>query len=214
MRHHFVIGCVAILASMSSCSATEIRQTRTAALPNPQSGQATLTRLKAEQRQLLLQVRREIAALPPLPEPSPDDSEALRSQRARQRQLTSLLEEIEARIKIDDSPRTLYAPSDKVDPGVREYYQRLQARIESAANDDLPKDSTGSIYGRVNISFTLNAQGQIESIEILWSTSEALVTYSKALLKRLEPFEPFPASIAKNIDHIVVSTPFNFLRTK
>ena len=153
-----------------------------------------------------------VAKLPALPEPSPDDPALLQQERAKQGQLKYLLAEIEARIKIEDSPRTRFVPSAAIETEVRKYYQRLQARIESTADDDYPKDSQGPIYGCTRVSFILNAQGRIESVRVLSTTSEMLAAYSAALLRRLEPFDPFPPGVAKRADHIIVSTSFDFAR--
>lgn len=153
-----------------------------------------------------------VAKLPVLPDPSPDDSALLQQERAKQGQLRYQLAEIEWRIKIEESPRTRFVPSAAIETEVRKYYQRLQVRIESTANDDYPKDSKGPIYGCTKVSFILNAQGRIESVQVLSTTSEMLTTYSTALLRRLEPFDPFPPGIATRVDHIIVSTWFDFAR--
>jgi outer membrane biosynthesis protein TonB len=207
----FLVVCAALFSSAITCLTLSAQTT----LPVADSADPKKQlQLKAEESRLLREIRRYIAALPPLPEAKLDDSPALQAQRMKQRELISRVEEIEARIKLYESLGVQRTPPGTPRPEVQRYYDRIRARIESAGNADLPKDSNGSIYGSANISFTLNSQGHIESIAVLSNTSEALVTYSKALLKRLEPFETFPPGIAKDFDQLVIITPFNFKPSK
>ncbi|MBQ0937278.1 TonB family protein [Ideonella paludis] len=179
-----------------------------ATVPNGQDKSVAIEReverLEAEQYRLLEQVRNELAALPAIAPSSP--------QAARRAKLELLLAEIERRINAESSGRTYYVSAMTPDTEIRSYYERVQRRIEEQGNINFPKTDTTSLYGRVVVTFALNADGKIDRIDIAKSTSKVLSEHAINLLRMLEPFESFPPEVAKRIDQMVITAPFNYKR--
>lgn len=161
-----------------------------------------VARLDAKQRRLLERVKSELAALPSSPASSP--------QAARRAKLEQLLAEIERRINAESAGRTRYVTAKTPDPAIRSYYERVQRRVEEQGNNNFPKVGGVSVHGRVIVTFALSADGRIERIEIAKSTSEVLSKHAINLLRQLEPFERFPAEVAKSVDRMVITVPFNY----
>jgi protein TonB len=153
-----------------------------------------LATLLAEQKRLIEQTRRKMASLPP----------------KRRAELAAVLAELERRV--NEPARTRYVTATTKDPALHAYYSRFQHRLEEHGTANFPKDNGVSLYGRVIVVLTLQGNGKIETVEIAKSSSEQLAKHSIEMLRQLEPFEPFPADIAKTVDRIVITSSLNYSR--
>jgi TonB family protein len=177
-----------------------------------QATQQTLDSLKAKQQELLDQIRGDVAALPPLPEPTPGEPESIAELRKRREVLLRLLKEIEDRIASEDAGRTAYVSSLSRDPVLKAYYDRLSARIEKYGTDHFPKNGKTSIYGRAVVTIAIDSHGKLESVNVARSSSKQLSDHAVSLIRQSAPFEPFPADMASRIDRIVITSFFSFER--
>jgi periplasmic protein TonB len=173
-----------------------------------------IDRLQQEQQQLLAQIRREVALLPP-PDPQRDTGDPQeREVQERRRQLLRLLAEIEKRVNEENArPKKRY-----VSPATREaiyaiYYDALRRRIEDRGTRDFPEANGRKLYGELTMNVTVDAQGRVVDAEIVRSSkSKLLDARAIAIVRAAAPFGPFSDAMRKQADQIVVTSRFRFTR--
>jgi protein TonB len=167
-----------------------------------------------EQQQLLAQVQREIAILPP-PDPKRDDgSPDARDQDERRRQLLRLLAEIEKRVSEENArPKKRF-----ISPATREevyalYYDGLRRRIEERGTRDFPQHNGQKLYGELTMNVTVDANGQVVATEVVRrSNSRRLDAQAMAIVRAAAPFGSFNPAMRAQADQIVVTSRFRFTR--
>jgi protein TonB len=170
--------------------------------------------LQDEQQQLLSQIRREIAALPP-PDPRRENGTPLeREQEEHRKQLLRLLAEIEKRINDESTrPKKRY-----ISPATREevyavYYDTLRRRIEERGTRDFPELNGKKLYGELTMNVTVDAVGRVIEAEIVRpSTSRVLDQRAMAIVQAAGPFGLFTPAMRSQADQIVVTSRFRFTR--
>ena len=170
--------------------------------------------LQDVQQQLLAQVRRAVAMLPP-PDPQREvgDPEQ-RDQEERRRQLLKLLAEIEKRINEENArPKKRY-----ISPATREevyalYYDQLRRRIEERGTRDFPEYQGRKLYGELTMNVTVDARGRVVEAEVVRpSKSRTLDKRAIAIVHAAAPFGQFTPAMRKQADQIVVTSRFRFTR--
>ena len=170
--------------------------------------------LQQEQQQLLAQIRREIATLPP-PDLSRDKGTPQeRDQDERRRQLLRLLAEIEKRVNEENArPKTR-----SLSPATREevyalYYDGLRRRIEERGTRNFPEVGGRKIYGELTMNVTIDAAGRVVDAEIVRaSRSRVLDQQAVAIVRAASPFGHFTPAMRAQADQIVVTSRFRFTR--
>ena len=173
-----------------------------------------IDRLQDEQQQLLAQIRREVALLPP-PDPRRDaGSPQERDQAERRRQLLRLLAEIEKRVNEENArPKKRY-----ISPATREevyalYYDALRRRIEDRGTRDFPEAQGRKLYGELTMNVTVDALGQVVEAEVVRpSRSRLLDQRALAIVRAAAPYGSFSAAMRREADQIVVTSRFRFTR--
>jgi protein TonB len=173
-----------------------------------------IDQLQQEQQQLLAQIRREIAALPP-PDLQRDAGQPQeREQDERRRQLLQLLAEIEKRINDQSArPKKRY-----ISPATREevyalYYDALRRRIEDRGTRNFPALNGRKLYGELTMNVTVDAAGRVVDAEIVRpSASRVLDQQAVAIVHAASPFGPFNPAMRAQADQIVVTSRFRFTR--
>jgi protein TonB len=170
--------------------------------------------LQNEQQQLLAQIRREVAALPPADPRREGAGQAARDQDEQRRRLLQLLAEIEKRVNEDSAaPKKRY-----ISPATREavyamYYDALRRRVEARGTRDFPQHGGEKLYGELTMNVTVDAQGRVVEAEIVRpSTSRVLDAKAVAIVYAAAPFGPFSAAMRAQADQIVVTSRFRFTR--
>jgi protein TonB len=173
-----------------------------------------IDQLQDQQQQLLAQIRREIATLPP---PDPRRSGGTpqeRDQDEHRRQLLRLLAQIEKRINEENArPKKRY-----ISPATREevyalYYDALRRRIEDRGTRNFPEAQGHKLYGELTMNVTVDARGQVVDAEIVRpSASRVLDQRAIAIVRAASPFGPFSAAMRREADQIVVTSRFRFTR--
>jgi protein TonB len=173
-----------------------------------------IDQLQQEQQQLLAQVRREIAALPP-PDPrheggTPHENDT----QERRQQLLRLLAEIEKRVNDENArPKKRY-----ISPATREevyamYYDALRRRVEERGTHDFPEFNGRKLYGELIMNVTVDAAGRVVEAEIVRpSKSRRLDQQAVAIVRAAAPFGPFSAAMRAGAEQIVVTSRFRFTR--
>ena len=180
----------------------------------PEDARRRIDQLQHEQQQLLTQIRREIAALPP-PEPKRENpSPEQRDVDERRRQLLRLLAEIEKRVNDENArPKKRY-----ISPATREevyalYYDGLRRRIEERGTRDFPEYKGQKLYGELTMNVTVDAQGRVVEADIVRrSKSRLLDQQALAIVYAASPFGAFSAPMRVQADQIVVTSRFRFTR--
>jgi periplasmic protein TonB len=180
----------------------------------PDQAKRRIDELQEQQQQLLAQIRRELAQLPP-PDPrreggTPKEVE----QDERRRQLLRLLAEIEKRVNDENArPKKRY-----ISPATREevyalYYDALRRRIEERGTRNFPEYQGKKLYGELTMNVTVDAAGQVVETEIVRpSRSRVLDQQAVAIVRASAPFGPFNAAMRRQADQIVVTSRFRFTR--
>ncbi|RYY94821.1 MAG: TonB family protein, partial [Comamonadaceae bacterium] len=170
--------------------------------------------LQQAQEQLLAQVRRELALLPP-PDPRRDQGAAdAREQDEKRRQLLQLLAEIEKRINEENArPKKRY-----ISPATREevyavYYDALRRRIEDRGTHNFPEMAGRKLYGELTMIVTVNHDGRVLDTEIVETSGNLTLDRRAANIARAAaPFGVFSDAMRRRADQIVVVSRFKFTR--
>jgi periplasmic protein TonB len=178
----------------------------------PADAHKRIDHLQEEQQQLLAQIRRAVAALPP-PDPkheqgNPDQAD----QDERRRQLLRLLAEIEKRINEENArPKKRY-----ISPATREevyaiYYDKLRRKIEERGTRDFPQARGKKLYGELTMNVSIDSRGQVVDAEIVRPSSQrALDQRAVAIVRAASPFGNFSPEMRKQADQIVITSRFRF----
>jgi len=176
--------------------------------------QRKIESMQAKQMQLLTQIQKQLAAMPPpiVARMAQDQAQAEREE--KRRQLMNILAEIEKRISAENErPRKRY-----ISPATREeayalYYDRLRRKIESQGTTAFPALRGKKIYGELTMALTVNANGQLLATEVMQSSGNlALDRQAQSIALRSAPFGSFTADMRRQADQIVVVSRFTFTR--
>ena len=181
---------------------------------SPDEARKRIEQLQQEQQQLLAQIRREIATLPP-PDPRRDNGTPQdRELDERRRQLLRLLAEIEKRVNEENArPKKRY-----ISPATREevyaiYYDALRRRIEDRGTRNFPEVNGRKLYGELTMNVTVDAAGRVVEAEIVRaSKSRLLDQQAVAIVRAAAPFGPFTPAMRAQADQIVVTSRFRLTR--
>ena len=179
-----------------------------------EEAQRQIERLQEQQQQLLAQIRREIALLPP-PDPARDaGTPEAKAREERRRQLLRLLAEIEKRVNEENArPKKRY-----ISPATREadyaiYYDALRRRIEERGTRDFPEYQGKKLYGELTMNITVDAEGRVVEADVVRpSQSRVLDRRAIAIVRAAAPFGGFSAEMRRQTDQIVVTSRFRFTR--
>lgn len=176
--------------------------------------QRKIESMQAKQMQLLTQIQKQLAAMPPpiVARMAQDPAQAEREE--KRRQLMNILAEIEKRISAENErPRKRY-----ISPATREeayalYYDRLRRKIESQGTTAFPALRGKKIYGELTMALTVNTNGQLLATEVMQSSGNlALDRQAQSIALRSAPFGRFTPEMRRQADQIVVVSRFTFTR--
>jgi protein TonB len=188
------------------------RQSETGDAAEAQHSQ--ISKLQEQQQQLLAQVRRELALLPP-PDPKREKNDPTeRAQAEKRRQLVDLLAEIEKRVNTENArPRKRY-----VSPAVREvvyaqYYDALRRRIEERGTRDFPTFRGRKLYGELIMNIHVDHKGRVIETEIVApSGNPTLDKRAIAIVQAASPFGNFTQEMLKGAEVLIITSRFKFTR--
>ena len=179
-----------------------------------EDAQRKLDALQEQQTQLLAQLRKQIATLPP-PDPrqsSPNADQA--AQDLKRRQLVKLLAEIEKRINEENArPKKRF-----ISPATREevyaiYYDAMRRKVEDKGTDNFPEQDGKKLYGTLTMIVTVNHDGRVLDTEIVQGSGNRLLdTRAEAIARASGPFGAFNAEMRRKADQIAVVSRFKFTR--
>jgi periplasmic protein TonB len=174
----------------------------------------SIEKLQQAQQQLLAQLRRELALLPP-PDPARENGTPQeRAQEEHRRQLVQLLAEIEKRINEENArPKKRY-----ISPATREekyalYYDALRRKIEERGTQNFPEYQGRKLYGELTMNVTVDGLGRVVDTDVLRpSNSAVLDRRAVAIVRAAAPFGPFTPEMRREADQLVITSRFRFTR--
>ncbi|MFG6459641.1 energy transducer TonB [Roseateles sp. BYS96W] len=173
-----------------------------------------ISQLQEQQQQLLTQIRRELALMPP-PDPRREKTDAVeQSQAERRRQLVDLLAEIEKRVNLENArPRKRY-----VSPAAREvvyaqYYDGLRRRVEERGTRDFPTFRGKKLYGELIMNIHVDHKGRVIDTEVVSpSGNPTLDRRAIAIVRAASPFGNFTPEMLRGAEVLVITSRFKFTR--
>ena len=181
---------------------------------SPQEARRKVDQLMEQQHQLLAQVRRQVAMLPP-PDPKRESGTPQeRDQEERRRQLLKLLAEIEKRINEENArPKKRY-----ISPATREevyalYYDHLRRKIEDRGTRNFPENQGKKLYGELTMVISVDADGRVLDTEIVrGSGNKVLDRRAVAIVHAASPYGRFTPAMRKQADQLAIPSRFRFTR--
>ena len=166
-----------------------------------------------EQMQLLTQLRREAALMPP-DSGADQGTPEQRAERERRRQRIKQLAEIEKRINEENArPRKRYVSPATSEAVYAVYYDAMRRKIEDRGTRDFPEVQGRKLYGELTMNVTVDARGRVVEAEVVRpSQSRLLDQRAIAIVRSAAPFGAFTGAMRRETDQIVVTSRFRFTR--
>ena len=170
--------------------------------------------LQEQQTQLLAQIKKQLATMPP-PDPKLPASDPAQAEREeKRRQLIKILAEIEKRINEENArPKKRY-----ISPATREevyavYYDSLRRKIEDKGTSNFPELAGRKLYGALTMIVTINFDGRILATEVFETSGNlTLDRRAQSIVRSTGPFDRFSDAMRRKADQIVVVSRFKFNR--
>ena len=179
-----------------------------------EDAQRKVESLQEQQSQLLAQIRKALASLPPPDLQTPATNPAQAEREEKRRQLIKLLAEIEKRINEENArPKKRY-----ISPATREevyavYYDELRHKIEEKGTVNFPEQAGKKLYGELTMVVTVNFDGRILNTEVVQTSGNlTLDRRAQSIVRGTGPFGRFTEAMRRNADQIVVVSRFKFTR--
>jgi protein TonB len=173
-----------------------------------------IDQLQETQQQLLAQLRREMALLPP-PDPRRDTGTPdARAQEEQRRQLVRMLAEIEKRINEENArPKKRYISPATREEVYAQYYDQLRRKIEDRGTRNFPEHNGRKLYGELTMNVTIDAEGRVVETEIVRASASAVLDRrALAIVRAAAPFGPFTSAMRSKADQLVITSRFRFTR--
>jgi len=175
--------------------------------------QKKIEALKEHQQQILAEVRRRLASMPP-PDLQAMNPSRETIEREQQRQaLVKLLAEIEKRINEENArPKKRY-----ISPATREevyalYYDELRRKIEDRGTRNFPQAGGRKLYGELTMIMTVNHTGAVLETEVVQGSGNPNLDRRAEAIVRSLSFGRFSDAMRRQADQIVVVSRFRFTR--
>ena len=170
--------------------------------------------MQEQQTQLLAQIRKALASLPPPDLSTPASNPAQAEREEKRRQLSKLLAEIEKRINEENArPKKRY-----ISPATREevfavYYDELRHKIEDKGTVNFPEQAGKKLYGELTMAVTVNFDGRVLFTEVVQTSGNlTLDRRAQSIVSGTAPFGRFSDAMRRSADQIVVVSRFTFTR--
>ncbi len=179
-----------------------------------EDAQRKVEALQEQQMQLLTQLKKQLAALPPQDMTRPANNPAVAEREEKRKQLIKVLAEIEKRINEENArPKKRY-----VSPATREevyavYYDELRRKIEDKGTVNFPELAGKKLYGELTMIVTVNYDGRVLETEVVETSGNlTLDRRAQTIVRGTGPFGVFSDAMRRKADQIVVVSRFKFTR--
>lgn len=125
-------------------------------------------------------------------------------------QIAAIKEQIQ---KYNQSPRkTFVAPSTQV-VNYAEYVEAWRSQIEAIGTKHYPEQARGKIYGSLQLTVYIQADGHIDHIVFDRPATQAILnSAAQRIIELAEPFQPLPAAIRQETDILAITRTWHFTR--
>jgi hypothetical protein len=110
------------------------------------------------------------------------------------------------------SDKTVHVSPNTTEEPFSSYYASFFKRLVAGGKANLPKVKGKSVYGGAVVVVTIVASGGVEKIEIVEASSPTIEKHTVALLKKLQPFEPFGTELRGKASRLVIVSHLNYIR--
>ncbi len=179
-----------------------------------EDAQRKVDSLQEQQTQLLAQIKKQLAAMPPPDMTRPANNPAQAEREEKRKQLIKILAEIEKRINEENArPKKRY-----ISPATREevyavYYDELRHKIEDKGTVNFPEQAGKKLYGELTMIVTVNFDGRILDTEVAQTSGNlTLDRRAQSIVRGTGPFGRFSDAMRRKADQIVVVSRFKFTR--
>ncbi len=179
-----------------------------------EDAQQKVEAMQEQQMQLLAQIKKALASLPPPDMTLPANNPARAEQEDKRKQLVKILAEIEKRINEENArPKKRY-----ISPATREevyaiYYDELRRKIEDRGTTNFPEQAGKKLYGELTMVLTVNFDGKVLDTEVVQTSgSLTLDRRAQTIVRSSGPFGAFSDAMRRKADQIVVVSRFRFTR--
>ena len=176
--------------------------------------QRQIESLHEQQTQLLTQIKKQLASMPPPDMTQAATNPAHADREEKRRQLVKILAEIERRINEENArPKKRY-----ISPATREevyavYYDELRRKIEDKGTVNFPELAGKKLYGELTMVMTVNFDGRILDTEVAETSGNlTLDRRAQSIVRGTGPFGRFTEAMRRKADQIVVVSRFKFTR--
>lgn len=179
-----------------------------------EDAQRKVESLQEQQTQLLTQIKKQLASMPPpdLTQPANNPAQAERDE--KRKALVKILAEIERRINEENArPKKRY-----ISPATREevyavYYDELRRKIEDKGTVNFPQQAGKKLYGELTMVVTVNFDGSVLDTEVVQTSGNlTLDRRAQSIVRGTGPFGKFNDAMRRKADQIVVVSRFKFTR--
>ena len=180
----------------------------------PEEASKRIQNLQEQQNQLLAQIRRDLATMPP-PDPQKDEgSPQARAAAEQRRQLLQMLAEIEKRVnEANTRPKKRYISPSTSEAVYAIYYDALRRKIEDRGTRNFPENQGRKLYGELTMNVTVDAEGRVLETEVVRaSNSKVLDRRAVAIVMAASPFGRFSPEMRRKADQLVITSRFRFTR--
>ncbi len=170
--------------------------------------------LLEQQTQLLAQLRKRVAALPPPDPRKPAQTDGERAQEEKRQQLVKLLAEIEKRINEENArPKKRYISPSTREEAYAVYYDAMRRKVEEKGTVNFPEKAGTKIYGELTMIVTVNHDGRVLETEVVQGSGNPLLDLrAQAIARAAGPFGQFTPAMRAKADQIAVVSRFKFTR--
>ena len=176
--------------------------------------QKRIEAMQEQQTLMLAQLKRTLAAMPPVDPKQLKSSPQAAAQEEKRRHLMKLLAEIEKRINEENArPKKRY-----ISPSTREevyavYYDGVKRKVEERGTHNFPEIAGRKLYGELTMIFTVNFDGSVLDTEIVQSSgNNVLDRRAASIVRAAGPFGRFGEPLRRKADQLVMVARFKFLR--
>lgn len=179
----------------------------------PEDDERKIEALREQQNQILAQVRRQLASLPPPDLEAVNPSQESVERERKRKALVKILAEIEKRINEENErPKKRY-----ISPATREevyaiYYDELRRKIEDRGTTHFPEVAGRKLYGELTMIITVNHSGAVLHTEVVQPSGNATLDRRAQAIVRSLQFGRFSDAMRRQADQIVVVSRFRFTR--
>ncbi len=180
---------------------------------SPDEDERRIEALKQQQNQILAQVRKQLASLPPPDLQAVNTSPESIEREQKRRALVKILAEIEKRINEENArPKKRY-----ISPATREevyaiYYDELRRKIEDRGTVNFPVAAGRKLYGELTMVITVNHTGDVLGTEVVQGSGNSTLDRRAEAIVHSLAFGRFNDAMRRQADQIVVVSRFRFTR--